>query len=328
MNTNSSRITFRSILIGAVLSGVFAVLTHVLDNRFGVCVAANQIPLFPYILLMLIALLINPLCRLLRLVKRFSRADILVIFVMCMVSSGIGSFGLIGEWVPLMGSLFNRHWNNDQSEWNIYVEPFLNEHFFVSEPGMRKAAKAYREAVFEARDLKAVYNAALRQSGETEVAGENGAESGIPEGLSAEGVLGTYPKKMAEQDAIVKNRREALSVLEEAAFAKIETFRRGLPRGLRAFPGILPVLQQDNAATYFGRLQRLFHGKRSVYDLLSGDGDTSRRILRNRYLEGAAFDEEYPGFLSPDPAQRTFERQQIPTSQLISVPERHRMTTA
>jgi len=270
MNKDDNRVTGRSLILGMFFAGLFSVLTLILDHRRAVYIVANQVPLFPYILLILTVVLINPLLKLIRVVRRFTRTELLIVFVMGMVSAGIASFGLAGEWLPLVGSLFNRHWNNDQTEWNLYVEPFLNEHYFVSEPGIRAAAREYREAVMKERALTRTYETALSRQRKIErghtppppLAEDHPlAQQGLP---PLDEILRSYPERIDRQRELSAERKQALGRLEARAFEKVEVFRRGLPRELRAFPGCLPVFQQDDSCTYFGRLRRLFHGRRSA----------------------------------------------------------------
>ena len=154
MNNKDNRITGRSILLGAIFAAAFACLTMFLENRRTMQPTANQIPLFPYILLLVMVLLVNPLLRLLRVFRRLSAVEMLIIFIMTMVSSGMSTYGLAQQFLPLAGSLFNRHWNTEQTEWKRYVEPFLNENYFVSEPGIRQAAWEYRDALLRLQEMR------------------------------------------------------------------------------------------------------------------------------------------------------------------------------
>jgi len=148
-------ITIRSLVLGALFSGAFALLTVILENRYSMLPTANQLPLFPFVLLAIFVLLLNPLLRLLRFLRPLSLPEMLIIFVMCMVSSGISTFGLTGQLIPIVGGLYNRHWNNDQTEWNRYVDPYLNDNFFIAEPGIQNAARAYADELNRLNDTRA-----------------------------------------------------------------------------------------------------------------------------------------------------------------------------
>ena len=233
-------ITIRSLVLGALFSGAFALLTVILENRYSMLPTANQLPLFPFVLLAVFVLLLNPLLRLLRFLRPLTRPEMLIIFVMCMVSSGISTFGLTGQLIPIIGGLYNRHWNNDQTEWNRYVDPYLNDNFFIAEPGIQNAARAYAE------DLRRLHDIQARLG--TTPASERAA----------------WQEAVDAQTAVVQKRREALRELENQAFAKVQVYRRGLPRDRRAFPGVL-FTSDDDASSYFRRLARLRHGRHGAY---------------------------------------------------------------
>ncbi|MBN1669848.1 MAG: hypothetical protein JXR37_02370 [Kiritimatiellae bacterium] len=275
MNGGSdNRITARALVLGGLFAACFAILTVYFENRRSLICTANQIPVLPYVLLLATVLLLNPLFRLIRVVRRLTTAEILVIFTMGMVSSGISTFGLSAQLVPVIGNLFNGHWNTEQTEWNRYVEPFLNEQLFISVPGIRQAAREYRAAAEAAQQLKTTYEAALARQKESAAGG-----SAAGEGLAGEGggavaapwpgadpparVVAEYPDRIREQERLVAERKAILTTLEDQAKAKVALFRRGLPKELRAYPGFLPMAG-DDGATYAGRLGRLFYGKRAA----------------------------------------------------------------
>jgi len=279
MKVPDNRITFRCLVLGAFFAAVFAVLTVYLENRGRICLTANQMPVLPYAFLLLTVVLVNPLCRLVRFVRVFTRTEILIVFVMGLVSSGLSTFGLTSQLVPVIGSFFNQHWNNEQSEWNLYVEPFLKEHYFISEPGIQRAAREYRSASLRTRELVRTYNAAVMYAQMAE-RGEGTRQDilrALPgpqrDMLQLEGVppvaaiIETYPSLIEAQNELESEKRAALSELEAGAFEKVDLFRRGLPRGLRAFPGIFPIAEQDDAGSYFRRLGRLVCGKRAARDI-------------------------------------------------------------
>ena len=239
---SASRVTLRSVAWGTLFAALFAFLTVFVENRKANNPTANQLPLFPYIMLVLFVLVINPFMRLLRFLKPFTLAELMVIFVMGMVSSGISTFGLTGQLIPIIGGLYNRHWNNGQTEWNRYVEPFVNESFFISEPGIRKAAAEY------AAEAAALAKLRSRPPKPNEAA--------------------QWTEEVKRLEAAATQKREALAALEERAFEKVELYRRGLPKDKRAFPGIL-FTPDDTPHTYFRRLGRLAAGRKAA------------RLLRN-----------------------------------------------
>ena len=70
-----SKITIRALLIGALFSGFFAFVTAYLENRRSLYLSATQIAVLPYILLLAMVVLINPLIRAIRFLPRFSSTE-------------------------------------------------------------------------------------------------------------------------------------------------------------------------------------------------------------------------------------------------------------
>ncbi len=227
------RITVRSLVAGTLLAGVFAVLTVYFENRRDIVVTATQIAVLPYLLLIGIILAINPLLRLIRVIRPFTTVEILLIFIMGSVSAGIPTFGLASQLVPAISSVYNEHWNSEQSEWNRYVAPYIDDSFLVSEEGIYEAAQAYRDAM-DARDRARL--------------------EGAPEAT------------IDELDGVATAAREALHELEAIAFERVKEFRRRMPDHKRAYPGIIP-LADESFSIYRARLKRLYHGRGALMDL-------------------------------------------------------------
>ena len=142
-----NRITWRAFIAGLIFAATWTVMTVLWENApKKVILTATQIPVMPYVLLFASVLLINPVLKLVRIIRPFSPAEILLIFIMGVVSSGISTFGLASQLVPIISGLMNKHWNNEQNQWELYIEPYVNEKFFVAETGVRQAAVAYRDA--------------------------------------------------------------------------------------------------------------------------------------------------------------------------------------
>ncbi len=154
----------RAIVLGVFFSALFAILTVYTENMMGMCITATQIPVLPFVLLVLMVLLINPVCRLIRIARIFTIVELIIIFVMGSVSSGVSTFGLTPQLLPLVGGLFNPEWNNKQSEWNRYVVPFINNEYFLSDSGrgIQQQAKEWHAALEEASEIKTIYETARR----------------------------------------------------------------------------------------------------------------------------------------------------------------------
>jgi hypothetical protein len=227
---NPARITLRALLWGTVLAAVFAALTVYFEHQFNLVVTATQIAVLPYLAIFAVVLLLNPIVRLLRFIRPFTTAEVMLIFIMTSVAAGIPTFGLASQLVPVMSSLYNRHWNNDQRDWDRHVAPFITGAYFLGGDGLQPAAAAYAQAA-RALDEARVSNAP--------------------------------PERLAELDAALAERRAALQALKTDAGQQVETFRRGLPRGLRAFPGVFKS-PHESLAVYRARLWRLYHGQQAL----------------------------------------------------------------
>ncbi|NLB56643.1 MAG: hypothetical protein GX811_12950, partial [Lentisphaerae bacterium] len=156
------RITFRSILIGTIVSALFAGVAIRAAHMNNIILSASQMPEAPFALVLLTVLLINPVCRLIRVIRPFNSVEMLIIFIMGLVSAGISSFGLAHPLSAHISGLFYRQWNNRQTEWVEYVVPFINESYFISEPGIREKAESYHEAFKTYSENHKLYNTSVR----------------------------------------------------------------------------------------------------------------------------------------------------------------------
>lgn len=307
-----SRITGRSFLVGLLCSALFAGLTVFFADRRDMYLTATQIPVLPYVLLLLTVLVINPLCRLLRVARRFTRCEIMIVFAMGLVSSGVSTYGLTAQLAPVIGSLFNRSWNNEQSQWSRHVVPFVNEAYFLSEKGIQEAAREYMRLAARRQDVADLLVAASRRAAAGEGAPQGNpaaADEAAPGAAGRRGAAGApsppvrdraetqwqalraaHPEMPAEAAAALpllnrllaectretETAREKLRELENAAFAKVDLFRRGLPRGLRAYPGIV-MLPEDTTAGYLARFRRMVEGRRAAAELKEAEKHLAAR---------------------------------------------------
>ena len=304
--TPRQSVTARALLLGFFFAGLFAYITVVREHTPPSSImTATQIAVLPFVLLVISVLLVNPLLRrVVPFVRQFSRAELMTVFVMGAVSSGISTFGLASQLVPMTSSLMNPAWNNDQSRWDIYVEPYVNEKFFVAESGTRKAAVQHRNAyvaLHEAQDaLRAAraYRSAeqLREEAKRDLAEAEAIADEMKRELKVNAarnklrfadravaqaadlwapygekhtidqVLDEFPDKIVALQKKYAEAKKDLDELEEQAQQDIQTFRRGLPDEMRAIPGFIHV-ENESMAAYKARVKRLLQGVRALKEL-------------------------------------------------------------
>jgi len=276
---------------------------------------ATQIPVLPFLLLIVCVLVVNPILHRIRIIRRLSTAEVMLVFVMTMVSSGISTFGLASQLVPAIAGLFNPSWNTAQARWDRHVEPFISETYFLSESGIQEQAAAARAAEDAWRAVDTVLRTAralddARRAAERLEVNLADASVGaaarvqltrqlaleqdritesqarwarhVRDGSPDIGeVLRAYPERAAGLLAEYEAKRAALADLEKTAFAKVELFRKGLPSHIRAVPGI--IRGGDEAwPVYISRLHRMRAGMAAA-----GRIDVARRALRDGHAAEA-----------------------------------------
>ena len=301
------RVTWRAFLIGLACIAVFTWLIiwreHRPPNRG---LSSTQVPVLPYIILMAGVLLLNPLLRLARVVRAFSAGELMVIFVMGVVASGIPTFGLVSQVLPAIGSLYNPSWNNAQSRWDILVQPYLDERFYVAADGAQAAAVRLRDAETAYRREEAAWRraegvlagradvprlerelAALAANATATPGQLRQAERALAtarEALRRQELLwtdvaaGRAPEVVARDGAALAAARKAtweqaqqeMRAHETTAFELIRTFRVGLPPDQRAVPGFI-YESGEGLGAYSDRVRRLFGGRAALADLSAAE---------------------------------------------------------
>lgn len=298
MDTSTNKITVRSLILGALFAGLFAWISVYAENRKSMQLTATQIAVTPYVLLFASVLLINPICKLLRFIRIFSVAEILVVFIMGAVSAGVATYGMASQLIPMIHGLQNQHWNTKQSKWNLYVEPFINDAYTLAEPGTQQAAARYREAFFRLKKESTLLSRARGVTGTRKAVVEAEADlerarsepAGTPrragrvnratkaltfarkaqsqaEALwephaaehDPEEIIKTYPDRVEATRAEKSAREKELADLKKDVYARVKTFRRGLPKEMRAIPGFIKTPDED-LASWLDRISRLRHG--------------------------------------------------------------------
>ena len=304
------KMTLRAFVLGIVMVALLAWFTVLRENRPPYeTLTATNIPVLPYLVLAAGVLLINPLVKLVRVIRQFSRVELLVIFLMGMVSNGIVSYGLVSQWVPLMAGLSSPRFNHSGMKWDITVQPYMNESFFLAAPGSREAAVKLRDAdaawnraratLKAAQDLKACREDVART--QEELARFNasggarpGAES-IQQGLeravrveqrklkqaekawqeyaathSPEEVIGTFDAKVKKLEVECKARKDEMTNACLPMVTFVEEFEKGFPEEKRAIPGFVYV-PGEGWGSYKSRIGRLVEGRKALRDIEKAD---------------------------------------------------------
>lgn len=296
-------ITVRALLLGVFFAGLFAYITVMREQVSHEVVTATQLAVLPILLLIGMLLLINPIIKhVFRFLRPFTLVELMIVFVMGSVSSGISTFGLASQLVPVVSSLMNPYWNNDQSRWDIYVEPYVSDKFFLAEENTRKAAIQFKNVYEELRQAQSVLRAAktltaaqkqLEQASElrekardlpsddperdlkvntalqelrfAKRAISQGEESWAPyeEELQPEVVMETYPERIERLMRERAEKKQALESIKADAEQAVEVFRKGLPDEMRAIPGMIHTTNESFAA-YRARVKRLMNGVKAL----------------------------------------------------------------
>jgi hypothetical protein len=327
-NSKKQGFPVRAFVIGIILAALFAVATVVRDNRGDEAYpAANLIPVLPYVMLMAIGLLVNPLLRKLKIVRAFSKSELLLMFIITAVGAGLATFGLWGTLVPRISGLSNRAWNTDQSQWDIYAMPFSPEEFYISEEGTQAAAMQLYEAHREyerarerhsvARELLSGHSDLARIDKEMEelaiiadpeeraaqkkalswpraqaerlleLANESWGKLG--QELDPQTVADTYEPKIAQLKERRDELREELKELNKDSFDEVDRIRKGLPEGQRAMPGFL-MASGEGFASLCARIHRLRVGSRVLKKLEVAEAALVRTISL-----GSTLPDDWPG---------------------------------
>lgn len=284
--------------LGLFFAGLFAWYTVYRENAGnGQIMTATQIAVLPYLLLLAAVALVNPLLRLMNVVRIFTATELLVIFLMGAVSSGIATFGMASQLVPAISGLMNRHWNNRQSRWDIAIEANVNEKFFIAADGLRDTAHAFAVAEAEWRAASDALRLARQIDADRGSLAENTDElkaaakiadaverrarqdqllrdghflrgclresdrlwSALPGRPELSHVLKEYPRREADLADRMAAAEAALRAREAEAFDLIDVVRRGLPEEKRAIPGFF-YTSGEGISGYLARWNRMVNG--------------------------------------------------------------------
>ena len=323
-----AKATLRSFVIGAFLSGFFAWVTVIRDNFEPVILYASYLlPALPFVALLIIGLLINPLLKYIKIIKLFNTSEKLLIFVMCAVASGTASFGLAGSILPLVSSLSNPKVNTLQSRIDINGMPFLNEDYFIIAEGSQEKAKVIRKVDKEFSKLKKIYQLSrdiknskadfvkvekelkeaenivsekirtikiknlkwsLRKT-ERILAETEESWNELASGLKLEDVIATYPEKIKVEKKKRDDLRAALREHNKIYFDSITQARKGFSEEKRAIPGVI-YTPGEGLLSYTSRYERFSKGTTSLSFLRELEKDLKTAIITKGKLSSQSIE--------------------------------------
>ncbi|MBT7099733.1 hypothetical protein HN937_20325, partial [Candidatus Poribacteria bacterium] len=127
------RVTSRAVLAGALCTAALVAVTPYNDQRIvGTYIAGNHFPVGAFAVLLAFTLVVNPALRRWTRGRPFSSGELLTVWVMTLVSSGIPSSGLFRYLLSTM--IAPRYFATPENEWAELLHPHLSGWFAPSDP--------------------------------------------------------------------------------------------------------------------------------------------------------------------------------------------------
>jgi hypothetical protein len=140
----SRKVRFWYVLpLSLVLSVFQAVVTVLAGNYRDEGPTSTMIPVLSFGMLFMLVLLFNPLARFLW-KGPLTRAELMCIFSAMLVTSGISTYGLADQLVPIIASPWNPEWNTPQAGWQDQLLPNLNKNLYITDA---QAVRTFREGL-------------------------------------------------------------------------------------------------------------------------------------------------------------------------------------
>lgn len=136
-----------SVVVGGILLAMCStIVTSIASAKVTTPLTSTLIPVIGFAVLMLCVMILNPLLRHVggRWLRPLNRAELVCIFAALMVTSGIGTFGLVDQLVPVVTAPHNPEWNTPQTGWDESLLPHLNSKLYITDT---KLIRAYREGI-------------------------------------------------------------------------------------------------------------------------------------------------------------------------------------
>jgi hypothetical protein len=124
-------------------------VTLICDNRLSVYPTSTLISVLGLGAFVVLLLLVNPLLKLVRVIRPLNRAELTSIFAALLVTAGIGTFGLASQLIPIIPAPWNGEWNTPQRGWDQQLHPYLNRSLYITDAAQ---VRVYREGITQAAD--------------------------------------------------------------------------------------------------------------------------------------------------------------------------------
>lgn len=144
---HSRHIRWTVVVLTIFVAVLSTIITSITSAKLTTPMTSTLIPVIAFGVLMLCVLVVNPLLRLIgggRLMRQLSRAELVCIFAALAVTSGIGTFGLVDQLIPIIPGPFNPDWATPQSGWEDQYLPYLNKQLYITDAEM---IRDYREGI-------------------------------------------------------------------------------------------------------------------------------------------------------------------------------------
>lgn len=146
------RFRWTIIPLSVLLCALQAVLILLAGNIRNIHMMSTLIPVLAFAVMLPVVLVINPLLRVVfrnRILRPLSRVELMALCTALLVTSGIGTFGLAQQLVPIIATPYNPEWNTKQSGWQDHVAPHLNQSLYLTD---EQAIRRFREGITRTLD--------------------------------------------------------------------------------------------------------------------------------------------------------------------------------
>jgi len=141
---SSTNVRWAIIPVSILLCSVQIVFNVLATNWLNVSLTSTLVNVLGFAILVVLLLLANPVLRLIRIIQPMNRQEIISIFAALLVTSGIASYGLAAQLVPLITAPWNQEWSTPQSGWSSDLHPHMNASLYITDAD---AIRHYREGL-------------------------------------------------------------------------------------------------------------------------------------------------------------------------------------